>query len=489
MLIEKSNSFCKLVSFSELERKLVSTALTYYNDDRRKDYMRLRASLKKAKSEKQRNYIFSMMKELENFNVCLLNSDNTFPAGLLFKVLELYEKAKKDSRYTQRLSQLSIVNKQIKPEPYNIFRWNNIPPKMRYYQEECLSVAEKENRGTFEVCVGGGKTLIAANIIKTTGVNTLFVVPSSALAQQTYEVFSSYFGKSKVQQLTTAVVKSNKKLSPILISTAQTLGSLTKQKLIHKVTDHVHSLMIDEAHHSASSTYMNLLPYIDHIYYRYNFSGTYTRNDAKIMELWGVCDKKLYKYSAAQATKDGYLTPVEFKIKTLRGEHHSVYNTEYSKNYSSKVFLDEIVKQVKAIPSDKQILILVDRKELVGKQISDWLKITKMESTYVTGDNNKKELSKAMEEFNDKKIRILIASTVLGEGADIRSTDYLIMARGGKSEIAVTQAVGRAVRLYEGKKTATVIDFDWAGPKWLGKHTKLRMETYAEEFNGKITKI
>ena len=489
MIIEKNNSLSRLVNANELDLKLVKKALTYYDETKKRTYERLQIALSRTFSLRKKAWIVGQLKLNEDYSVCLLKEDNSFPTGLVFKVEELYRLAEKDNRYSQKLSGLKIVNKQVKPEPYNIFRWNNIPPKMRYYQEECLSVAEKENRGTFEVCVGGGKTLIAANIIKTTGVNTLFVVPSSALAQQTYEVFSLYFGKSKVQQLTTAVVKSNKKLSPILISTAQTLGSLTKQKLIHKVTGHVHSLMIDEAHHSASSTYMNLLPYIDHIYYRYNFSGTYTRNDAKIMELWGVCDKKLYKYSSAQATKDGYLTPVEFKIKTLRGEHHSVYNTEYSKNYSSKVFLSEIVKQVQAIPKDKQILILVDRKELVGKQISDWLNLAGISSTYVTGDNNKKELSKAMEDFNNKKIKILIASTVLGEGADIRSTDYLIMARGGKSEIAVTQAIGRAVRLYEGKKTATVIDFDWVGPKWLGKHTKLRMETYVEEFNGKITKI
>jgi len=489
MLIEKSNSLSKIVKASELELKLAKKALTYFDENKKKNYERLQIALARTFSIRKKAWIVGQLKQYENYNVCLLNNDNTFPTGLVFKIKELYELAKNDSRYNTKLFELKIINKQIKPEAYNIFRWNNTPPKMRYYQEECLSIAEKENRGTFEVCVGGGKTLIAANIIKSTGVNTLFIVPSSALAQQTYEVFSSYFGKSKVQQLTTKIVKDNKKLGPILISTVQTLGSLTKQNLVHKVMNHVHSMMIDEAHHSASSTYMNLLPYMDHIYYRYNFSGTYIRNDAKIMELWGVCDKKLYKYSSAQATKDGYLTPVEFKIKTIRGEYHSVYNTEYSKNYSSKVFLDEIVNQVKSIPSDKQILILVDRKELVGQQIHDFLKVAKIESTYVTGDNNKKELSKAMEDFNNKKTRILIASTVLGEGADIRSTDYLIMARGGKSEIAITQAVGRAVRLYPDKKTATVIDFDWSGPKWLGKHTKLRMETYVKEFDAKITKI
>jgi superfamily II DNA or RNA helicase len=489
MVIVQGNSFCKLAEFTDFERKLVEHSLTYSDEAKEKQINHLRRALQKAQFRRQFRkvaYLAGAIEKLGEFNVCLLNKDNTFPAGILFKVKELYDKALKDPRYSGKLNKLVVKDERSKPEPYNLFRWNNKPPEMRYYQKECLDLAMLHNRGTFEVCVGGGKTLIAANIIKETGVNTLFVVPSTALSQQTFNVFSSYFGKNNVQQLTTKDVKANKKFKPIIISTIQTLNSLVKQNLVEKVANHIHSLMIDEAHHGASDSYLNLLPYLNEVYYRFNFSGTYTRNDGRIMELWGVCDQKLYKYSSAKATEDKFLTPVEFKIKKIKGTDEDNYNNEYHKNYSSSSFLSKVVEEVKTIPTDKQILILVDRKDLVGQQIHDFLTIAKIESSYVTGDNNKKELTDAMEDFNDKKIKILIASTVLGEGADIRSTDYLILARGGKSEIAITQAIGRAVRLYPGKNVATVIDFEWEGTRWLGKHSLLRMETYVEEFNGKI---
>lgn len=489
MVIVLGNSFCKLTDYTPFERKLTEHSLSYKDDNKERQKAYLQRALQKAQFRRQMRkvaYLAGQLSQLGESEVCLLNKDDTFPAGILFKVVDLYEKALKDPKYAGKLNKLTIKDERAQPEPYNTFRWNNKPPEMRYYQKECLELAMTHHRGTFEVCVGGGKTLIAANIIKTTGVNTLFVVPSTALSQQTFNVFSNYFGKNNVQQITTKDIKGSKKLKPILISTIQTLNSLIKQNIVNRITDHIHSLMIDEAHHGASDSYLNLLPHLSNVYYRFNFSGTYTRNDSKIMELWGVCDKKLYKYSSAQATKDKFLTPVEFRIKKVRGVSSNTYNEEYHSNYGSIEFIREVTRQIQAIPQDKQILILVDRKDLVGQQLYDFLTVTKIESVYVTGDNNKKELVDAMEDFNDKKSRILIASTVLGEGADIRSTDYLILARGGKSEIAVTQAIGRAVRLHPGKEKAIVIDFLWEGSKWLGKHSVLRMETYAEEFDGTI---
>lgn len=469
MIIEQGNSYCQITKATEDELKKAAQLLSYYDEEKEKKIRFLQRAYQKALMRRQLrkvHFLAGEIKKVGDVVTCLLDKDNRFPSGLMFKIRE----------------HAKIVDKRIKPEAYNLFRWNNTPPPMRYYQEDCVRLASEKSRGTFEVCVGGGKTLIAANIIKNTGVNTLFIVPSSALSQQTFEVFSNYFGKKNVVQLTSAMVKSKKKLAPIIISTVQTLASLVKQGIVEHVTDNIESLMIDEAHHGAADSYMKLLPFLNNVYYRYNFSGTYTRNDNKFMELWGVCDERLYSYNSAQATKDGYLTPVEFIIKPLHGTPGSDYQDEYKLNYGGKVFHDAIVDTVKDIPGDKQILILIDRKDMVGQQIKDWLDIAGIDSTYVTGDNDKKELTDAMARFNDKDIRILIASTVLGEGADIRSTDYLILGRGGKSEIAVTQAIGRAVRLYEGKNTAYVIDFEFQGTMWLKKHTKLRKETYANEF-------
>ena len=129
-----------------------------------------------------------------------------------------------------------------------------------------------------------------------------------------------------------------------------------------------------------------------------------------------------------------------------------------------------------------QVLILVDKKEKSGNKIKDYLWCHGIVADYINGDNKKEEIYEAIERFNDKEGRILIGSKVIGEGIDIRSTDHLINAQGGKSEISLVQAVGRAIRLYDGKKIATVHDFNFLNTNYLQKHYNMRINIYDRNF-------
>jgi hypothetical protein len=60
------------------------------------------------------------------------------------------------------------------------------------------------------------------------------------------------------------------------------------------------------------------------------------------------------------------------------------------------------------------------------------------------------------------------------------------MAQGGKSEIAVTQAVGRLVRLFDGKIKGYLHDFRFNNTRYLIKHLEQRLEIYKKNFNGKL---
>ena len=466
MKLRIENSFTTIEDFLPTELKIVTLVLTYIDAQKEREKQALFMAYNKAMARGYRRkaaFIAAKLATIGECEVCLLQ-DNKFPTGLLTKVTDALDKALSIPKYEGRVLKYELQDDRAVTLPDQIYRWYNEPPPLRPYQQTCLELALAKNRGTFECAVGSGKTLIAANIIKDLGVKTLFVVPSTALLEQTTNLFSLYFGKDKVQSVSTLQIKNAKKLKPIRIATIQTVASLQKQGLLSYLVDDIDMVMLDEAHHGGANSYINLLPAINHVFYRFNFSGTYTRNDSKIMELWGVCGECLFQYNASDAIKDGYLTPVNFKIVRLKGRSGGMYAEEYTDNYGSKEFLDAIVAQVNSIPADKSILILVDRKEAVGHQIRDWLKVNGIESTYMTGDNNKDDIREAIENFNDKKIRVFIASQILSEGVDIRSTDVLILGRGGKSDIAITQAIGRSVRLYPGKKEAIVIDFEFIEP-------------------------
>lgn len=477
-----NNSFCQLVGFPEALLALIKTTLTYTNEEVIRQKQMLYRQIQRAKYTNNIKYLIVLKQKFKSLGpdtVCWLNENNEFPTGLLHIVKEKIGNAN-----------CQIDDKRKKPESSQIFRWNNRPPELRYYQKEAVDIFLQKGRGVIESAVGSGKTAMSVSIIKELSVNTLFVVTSSALLEQADDVLSSAFGKKNVQKITSKDIKNNKKLKPIKIVTFQTMHSLNKNGLLYSLLNDVEFVIIDEAHHSASQTFTSLLKSMEGIYYRLAMTGTYLRNDSKTLDLWGMCGEKIYEYSAAKATKEGFLTPVEFNIVTLPGKFNSNYQREYQENYGGQEMLKSIDNIIEnKIPDDKQILILVDRKEKAGHLIYDYIKDKFADVTYVNGDDSKQNISEAIENFNNKKIRILIASQVLGEGVDIRSTDHLIMARGGKSEIAMTQAVGRAIRLYPGKDVAYVWDFNFSFCRYLNKHLNIRCDIYSKQFAGKINHL
>ena len=292
------------------------------------------------------------------------------------------------------------------------------------------------------------------------------------------------------------VKKKNPVFKPIRLMTIQTLASLQKNGLLDIVVSDVDALFSDEFHHAGSKSYTDLLAGLDHVYYRFGFTGTFLRNDNKTLDMWGVLSNKLYSYPAWKAIEEGFLTPVKVLVHTLQGSGSRNYQKEYKMNYcrEREDGGEELLFRIKHIvqdfaKTDDQILILVNRKDAAGKIIHKYLDAEGVDNTYISGDDTKEHIQQSIVDFNDKKIRVLIGSSVIGEGIDIRSTDHLIMAQGGKSEIAIVQASGRAVRLYEGKEVAYIHDFRFIGTKYMEKHLGQRIDIYKNNFDPEIIEV
>ena len=201
----------------------------------------------------------------------------------------------------------------------------------------------------------------------------------------------------------------------------------------------------------------------------------------------GFLHDVLYRYPAHKAVKDGFLTPLSMKVLDIPGILGRDYQKEYRNNYcKNEQFFEAIYKIVKKLDKNSQILILVDRKDEGGQAIQNFLKVNGISAGYISGDDKKEVISQVLEDFNNKKLRILIGSSVIGEGINIKSTDDLILACGGKSEIKIAQAIGRAVRLYPGKERATVWDFRFTDTKYLEKHLEERIRIFNKYFAGEV---
>lgn len=91
----------------------------------------------------------------------------------------------------------------------------------------------------------------------------------------------------------------------------------------------------------------------------------------------------------------------------------------------------------------------------------------------------KKPRTQAMADFRSGKLRRIIATAALDEGADLPQIEVLILVSAGKSETKTIQRTGRALRRCEGKGTAKIYDWtDAAIHPLMAKHSRRRMEIY-----------
>lgn len=476
MKIVVQNSFCKVEGIMHPDvAQLLTQVMTYKNDiESEKGQLFFQMKMARRNNNNKQYYACkAAIAKLEaNEYVCLFK-DGSFPTGLLNIAIAALDELQ---------APYELDDLRQNPGETAILRWDNKPWDPRYYQSEMIDLGLKAGRGVFEAAVGSGKSLVMANLIKAISCTSLIVVPSRGLSGQLYRDFCEWFGAKNVQLLDAQKIRKIKKPSAISIVTVQSLGSLVKTGEFSEFAKHIDALYVDEVHHAGASTYTSLLKDLEHVYYRYGFSGTFLRNDNKTLEMWSFLSNVLYQYPAYQAIQEGFLTPVEVYMHEMKGRAHVKYQTEYDANYCANNELLEKTADIISNYPGKQMLILVNKKDKCGLVIHEYLKSIGIDNSYISGDNDKDEINNTIRSFNEKEINILIGSSVIGEGIDVRSTDHLLMCQGGKSEITMVQAAGRVLRLYEGKSIATIHDFRFEGSRYMIKHADEREEIYDRNF-------
>jgi superfamily II DNA or RNA helicase len=489
------NSFCKLKNFPSEVVSIIDDVLTYQNDieaEKAALFKKMKfwkgktnssSPVAARKAKQMCGWISKQIKDVEANEFVKWLKGDTFPTGHLNIVKDV-------------LSELGhkyeVKDYRVVPDKKFKFYLSEEFPEPRYYQHEMHKAGIDTGRGVFEAAVGSGKSLVLMRLLQEFGVKSLIVVPSKPLMNQLKNELIKHFGKRNVVELAAGKMsKSNlsvMKKTPIRLINIQSMASLNKKGTIQDVIADIDAIFIDEIHHAGSKSYTDLLPALDHVYYRFGFTGTFLRNDAKTLDMWGFLSNRLYNYPAYKAIEEGFLTPIQAIIHSVDGIYSKNYQKEYKQNYCGGAAILDKIKEILTsyVKGDEQVLILISRKDQSGLVIHEFLNDLGFENTYISGDDDKQTIDNALQAFNKKEIRILIGSTVIGEGIDIRSSDHLIMAQGGKSEIAIVQAIGRLARLYKDKLIGTIHDFLFVETKYMEKHSKMRKAIYKRVFAAKI---
>ena len=412
--------------------------------------------------QKELKSLLYMIQGLEKNLTIRMFDGEAFATGLLPRVLESLD-------YSE--SEYEIFDERVKPKLKTTkYVLRKSLPQLRYYQKEAAVELTAHDRGIVVMPTGTGKTMTLCRMVWDMGVKTLIITPGKGISDLMMDTLNEYFGKSKVDKLTTKTPKLKK---PINVVNIQALI-----KMDPRIFAEIDAVFVDEFHHAAASTYQEInIKHLENVYYRIGLTATNFRNDGSDIALESVLSKELYRYDIQQAFKDGFLVEPEFIFIENENGAGDSYQDEYKRFLVQNDERNSIIAEIANGHKSDSVLILVkqiEHGELLNKLIPD--------SVFLHGKVKDGDRKKIMNNYRKGRLKCLVGTSVIGEGIDLPIANILVMAGGGKAKSQIMQNIGRVLRIFPEKDKAIIYDFADKGSNWLSEHSFLREEIYNEEY-------
>ena len=386
---------------------------------------------------------------------------------------------------TRKIKYTDIDNRDLYPyvEPVLQFPGFDLEAYPYDYQADSVCIALSECRGVLELATNAGKSIVAAAIIKSLSVKSLYIVATKDSMYQAHEVFTKAL-KTPIGQLGGG----KKDLKDITVAV---INSAVKQSLVRKKLFAEYKLLIfNECHHATSDSWYKLGMRIP-APFRFGMSGTaFGGDNAKDWMLQAVTGPLLKKVTNKELIERGIsaVPDVVFLKAQVKQPVEGNYQTVVKDGIVGDVVRNCQICVLAAdlLKAGQNTLILSPRSEQCWHLFEMLKRIDSLrDRTYFNhGKIEGRARQKSLQEFK-RRGGIMIATTIYDEDIDIPQVNALIMALGMKSERKVLQRVGRALRKKRGDNIVTIYDFwDWHDKRYLEKHSVNRLATYVkEEFN------
>lgn len=336
--------------------------------------------------------------------------------------------------------------------------------KLRPYQEEAFrSVMQTWDQGVQRTLLvlptGTGKTIVFAKIAEQlvrNGERVLILAHRGELLDQAADKIKTATGiESALEKAKDSAVDS---ILPITVGSVQTLQS--EKRLERFSPEHYTTIIIDEAHHSLSASYRNVIDY---------FSGakllgvtaTPDRGDKK--DLGQVFESIAYEYDIRSAIRDGYLCPIRAQTIPLNLDISRVGISAGDFKAGEigdalEPYLHQIAMEMRKYCSDRKTVVFLPLVK-TSQRFCDLLNRYGFKAAEVNGTSTDRE--QILKDFDAGRYNVLCNSMLLTEGWDCPSVDCVIVLRPTKVRSLYSQMIGRGTRLYPGKDHLLVLDFLW----------------------------
>jgi superfamily II DNA or RNA helicase len=339
----------------------------------------------------------------------------------------------------------------------------------REYQQITINKAKTRTRGVLKVATGGGKTIIASELIG--NIQTypfMFYVTTTDLLNQAHDALSSTLnckigriggGKFEMEKINVCTVQTavravnleNKKfkLSDYVYDEEdewdkKSIDNTERLSHLKKLIFHTKGVFFDECHHVASKSCMDIMNASPYAYWRYGASATPYREDGAEIMIQAAFGMKIVDISASYLIKNKYLITPYIFVEEIKDECRlNSYSSIYSQCVvNNEHFNGNVASTANYLVGNNMSTLVLVKQINHGKILNDLIP----GSILVTSNLSKLRREKAISDLRTKTIKCMIATSLADEGLDIPTLDAALMAGGGASSTRVHQRVGRTLR-------------------------------------------
>ncbi len=375
--------------------------------------------------------------------------------------------------------------------------------KLREDQQKCVEAALNTNRGVIKAPTGSGKTVLISAIISAfPDAKILFLCHTLSLLKQTQEEFNNYgLGPS------TIIGGGNKDMTGrIIISTVQ---SFSKAGLLDPWHNKFDIVFTDECHHVASigGLYATVLSKLT-APRLYGVTATLPTGKEGLLTLEGLIGPVIADFTIEEAIDQEILAVPKIELisvptcsaiselrqysdRKIKDEHgnfildengnptiekgiYSIGICEYRRR--NRMIIETALAKNKLRESVLIYVILISH----GEQLMEIAERMGMSPVFIRGSSDSELREETRQALHNKSELTVVATTAWAEGVNVKSLDTIILAGGGKSEIALIQKIGRGLRRTDTKAKATIVDFLDSG-RYLSEHAIARLKLYVEK--------
>ena len=320
---------------------------------------------------------------------------------------------------------------------------------LRPYQQEAVkAIRNGWNEWRKELLVlptGCGKTVVFNTVAHDQPGKTLILAHRDELIEQArdkyYRMFDEPTGKIKAAE---------KSIERVTVGSVQTM-------MRKDYTGQFQTVIVDEAHHVISSSYMRVLDQFQDAKVL-GVTATPDRGDKKSLARY--FDGIAYEYSLKQAVKEGYLCPITARTVPLEIDMSDVKISLGDFQVDSvaetlEKYLPQIADAIQEYASDRKTVVFCPLIS-IAQELSDMIPGAREVNG---GSADRKE---TLEWFDKAGAgAVLCNAMLLTEGWDCPSCDCVVVLRPTKIRSLYAQMIGRGTRLSPGKENLLILDFLW----------------------------